>query len=161
MEELKSLYEALELQNVHTYIQSGNVVFQSQNPDMAGLSKKIEASIEEHFGYFVSVVIRSKSELRFVLDHNPFLRERNEDITKLYVTFLSQTASQAALNELSSIADKYDELRALGKEIYLFCPHGYGRTKFSNKFFERKLKVPATTRNWKTVQRLYKIADEN
>ena len=159
MEELRSLYTALGFQNIQTYIQSGNVVFQSQNPDAAELSRKIEAGILEHFGYSVSVLILLKSDLRRILDHNPFLKGRNEDISKLCVTFLFQTPAPSALDEISEVKDKHDEFQVSGQEIYLFCPQGFARTKLSNNFFERKLKVSATTRNWKTVNKLYEMTD--
>jgi len=159
MEELGSLYAVLGFQNVHTYIQSGNVVFQSQNPDAAELSCKIEAGIADRFGYSVSVLIRHKSDLRRILDHNPFLKGRSEDISKLCVTFLFQTPSPSALDEISEVKDKNDEFQVIGQEIYLFCPHGFGRTKFSNNFFERKLKVSATSRNWTTVNKLYDMTE--
>ena len=159
MEELISLYAALGFQNVQTYIQSGNVVFQSQNPDAVELSRNIEAGIVEHFGYSVSVLIRLKSDLRRILEHNPFLRDRDEDITKLCVVFLAESPDQSALNEISTVKDPYDEFQVMGREIYLFCPGGFGRTKFSNNFFERKLKLSATSRNWKTVSKLYELAD--
>jgi uncharacterized protein (DUF1697 family) len=159
MEELRSLYAALGFRNVQTYIQSGNVVFQSQNPDAVELSRNIEASIEGHFGYSVSVVMRRRSDLHRILDHNPFLRDRDEDITKLCVVFLAASPDPSALNEISTVKDPYDEFQVMGREIYLFCPHGFARTKLSNNFFERKLKVSATTRNWKTVNKLYEMTD--
>jgi len=86
MEELRLLYESLGFQNVQTYIQSGNVVFQSPNPNTSELSHKIESCIAGHFGYSVSVLVRSRSDLRRVLDQSPFLKGRSEDISKLCVT---------------------------------------------------------------------------
>ncbi len=159
MEDLRALYVAFDLQNVQTYIQSGNVLFQSKDPDVVGLSQKIQSGIKDKLGYSVAVVIRLKSDLRRILDNNPFLSDRSEDITNLCVTFLAHTPDGSTLNELNSVKNAHDEFHVAGREIYLFCPHGFAETKFSNNFFERKLKVSATTRNWKTVQKLYEMAE--
>ena len=108
-----------------------------------------------------------KNSFQQIIDSNPFLYQRNENPEKLHVTFLSDTPSESALSNLPVPADpkgsgagKADEFMVYDKEIYLFCPNGYGRTKISNSFFERKLSVSATTRNWKTVNALYGIANQ-
>jgi uncharacterized protein (DUF1697 family) len=160
MPELKRLYESLGLANVETYVQSGNVVFDSPEPDASKLAELIEARIERVFGYQVSVFIRDAGDFRQIIDSNPFLNQRNEDPDKLHVTFLYRAPSTAAWDTLDAPDNEADEFVPGEKEIFLFCPNGYGRTKLSNNFFERKLGVPATTRNWRTVNALYAIANE-
>ena len=155
MEELKELYESLGYSSVTTYIQSGNVVFDACG---RGLDGQIEASIKNHFGYSVPVLVRGKEEFRTILDNNPFINDRNEDISSLHVVFLSQQPDPAVLEKLAQVESGADEYYVKGSEIYLYCPNGYGRTKLSNTVIEKKLQLKATTRNWKTVNKLYEIA---
>jgi len=167
MPELKGLYESLNLGNVVPYIQSGNVIFDCEEQDPARLAGTIEAEIARSFGTSVRVFLRDKNRFKQIIDSNPFSNQRNKDPEKLHVTFLSDSPSESALSNLlvpadpkRSVASNGDEFMVYDKEIYLYCPNGYGRTKLSNNFFERKLSVSATTRNWKTVNALYKMANE-
>ena len=160
MAELQGLYETLGLVNIETYVQSGNVVFDCPEPDASKLREIIEAQIEGSFGYQVSVFIRDVEDFRRIIDSNPFLRQKKEDPDKLHVTFLYEAPSPAALDTLKAPEGETDEFNRGEKEIILFSPNGYGRTKLSNSFFERKLGVPATTRNWRTVNALYDMANK-
>jgi uncharacterized protein (DUF1697 family) len=160
MAELRSLYESLNLVNVETYVQSGNVVFDSTEQNASRLAELIEAQIEQSFGYSVSVFIRDTEDFQRIIDNNPFSNERNEDPAKLHVTFLYSSPAESRLSSLEIPSDGVDEFLVGDKEIFLFCPNGYGRTKLSNNFFERKLNMPATTRNWKTVNVLHKMAND-
>ena len=154
MPDLKNFYESLDFQNVVTYIQSGNVIFDTKLKDLSKLSALIELNIKKSFNLDVSVILRNKIDLKRIISDNPFIK-RNEDPSKLHITFL-QTPPYY-LNKLSSILIDTDEFIIIDKEIFLFCPNGYGRTKFTNNFFENKLSLTATTRNWNTVNALYKI----
>ncbi|NJN84167.1 MAG: DUF1697 domain-containing protein [Caldilineaceae bacterium] len=158
MAELRELYKSLGFANIQSYLQSGNVLFQSDQEDGAELGRDIEAAIAERFGFEVSVLIRTPAEFEQVVENNPFLTTRNEDPTRLYVTFLAETPTESALAQANLPDHKPDEFVVAGQEIYIFCPNGYGRTKLSNTFFERKLKIRATTRNWKTVTALHDLA---
>jgi uncharacterized protein (DUF1697 family) len=157
MAELKSLYEALGLGNVRTYVQSGNVIFESEEQEAAKLETSIEAQIEKTFGFSVPVLIRSAEDFRRIIESHPF---KNEDPARILVTFLYERPEQSKLNDLSRYEDKVDRFAIGEQEIFLFCPGGYGRSKLSNTFFEKKLGVAATTRNWKTVNTLYEMASE-
>ncbi len=161
MEELKRLYESLDFINVKTYIQSGNVIFKSPVSDISELVSQIETNIKQTYGFSVTVIIRTASEFQHVINNNPFCGTRQEDTTKLHVTFLSDTPTISSLNTIANLKDELDEWFIAGKEIFLFCPNGYGRTKLTNIFFEKKLNLSATTRNWNTVNKLYAIVKEN
>ena len=160
METLRNIYEELGFNSVRTYVQSGNVVFESTEHDQQELNKLIEAHIELTCGYSTQVFIRKADELQRILAGNPFLNDRNEDPSKLHVTFLYQSPSETALSKLTTPSNTADEFKPEGQAIYLFCPKGYGKTKLSNGFFERKLGMPVTTRNWNTVNNLYTMAIE-
>lgn len=157
MKDLRDLYETLGMKKVRTYLQSGNVVFDSdeENPDV--LTKTIEKGIKRNFGLDVAVLLRTTEQLETTIDANPFLRENDTDPERLYVTFLSSLPDNARMKDVPT-KDKKDRFIISNKEIYLHCPDGYGRTKFTNDFFERKMKLTATTRNWKTVNALRDMA---
>jgi uncharacterized protein (DUF1697 family) len=159
MTELKSLFEELKCSHVKTYIQSGNVVFNHAVINHEEQVKVIEKKIAEKFGFQVPVIIRSQTELAGTVEHNPFLREPDIEMDKLHVTFLSsvpEPANQAKVKDLQFGADRFI---VAGKDVYVYCPGGYGNTKLSNTFFENKLKVTATTRNWRTVNELLKMME--
>jgi len=156
MEELKELYISLGFKNIQTYIQSGNVIFVSSDKIVSKLINKIERKIKKSFGFEVLVLIRTKNDLKKLIDNNPFAKKDN---SKLLVTLLSDTPLLSPIDEITKIKDDSEEFLISGKEIYLFCPNGYGKSKLSNNFFERKLKLSATTRNWKTVNKLLELAE--
>jgi uncharacterized protein (DUF1697 family) len=158
MTDLKKLYETIGLPNVKTYVQSGNVLFESKQKDGSKLSGLIEAQIMKIFGYKVPVIIRSADDFKRIINNNPFLEKRKEETSKLYVTFLNNPPLPELLKNLDPTFSKTDELVIDEREIFLFCPGGYGNTKLSNNYFERKLKIAATTRNWNTVNALFSIA---
>ncbi len=157
MTDVKNLYEGLGFIQVETYVQSGNVIFDSLANDITTLQSIIERQIANSFGFDVSVFIREPKEFRRVITANPFLTGRNEATARLYVTFLYDEPTETKLNQLVVPTGEVDELAAGDKEIFLYCPNGYGRTKLSNTFIERKLGVAATTRNWNTVLALYQM----
>ncbi|HYV95393.1 MAG TPA: DUF1697 domain-containing protein [Chitinophagales bacterium] len=158
MAELKLLYSELKLKNISTYIQSGNVVFSADKINSKALAKSIEQKILEKYNFDVPVIIRTIDEIQSTLNNNPFLKEKKIEIDKLHVTFLADQPDKENLEKLKSYHYEPDRFIITGKEVYLYCPNGYGNTKLSNNFFESKLKITATTRNWRTVNELLKIA---
>lgn len=159
MDVLKKLYLNLGISNIQTYIQSGNVVFRTVKSLRGLLEQKIKNIILKECGFDVPVIVKDSKELDAVLTNNPFLNKKNVDVTKLHVTFLSQIPEQLYINNLKEVSFAADQFIISKDVVYLFCPMGYGDTKLNNNFFESKLKVKATTRNWKTVKELYKIAE--
>jgi uncharacterized protein (DUF1697 family) len=156
MADLRALFSGLGAEDVTTYVQSGNVVFKS--PEAAGpLVEVIEKSIRRDLGLSVSVMLRTRSQMAKVLAGNPFGGQKG-DATKLHVTFLAAKPAGARVRKLDPKLSAPDEFRVVGGEIYLLCPNGYGRSQFSNAYFEKELGVTATTRNWRTVTRLAEIA---
>jgi len=160
MAALRELFENLGFKQCQTYIQSGNVVFQAPKRSALGLVSKIEGEIVKRFGLAVSATIRSAAEMEKVTKTNPFLKTKGIDVTKLHVTFLSQEPERLSLKKLEGLAAAGEDFRGSGREIYLYCPNGYGNTKLNNNALEKVLAVSATTRNWNTVNRLYEMALE-
>lgn len=150
MADLKKLYEEMGCENVRTYIQSGNVVFDS-GANATPSEGEIEKAILKEFGFEVKVVNRSKEEMERVVKNNPF---KKLDESRLYVTFLADAVVESMMEKIAPFAADGEEIVMSGKsgrEIYLYLPDGYGRTKLSNALIERKCGVAATTRNWRTV----------
>lgn len=159
MADLKAAYEALGLLNVQTYVNSGNVVFDTSQFTAPELVTKLEAQFKKAFGHDIPLIIRDTAAFKKIIANNPFLksgREINEE--RLYVTFLAETPTKDLVKNLVVPQSQDDEYVVKGQEIYLYCPMGYGTTKLSNNLFEKKLKVSATSRNWRTTNALYQIA---
>lgn len=162
MVELKAMYEAMKFNNVVTYIQSGNVIFDTATgANEKEVANKIEREILKKFGFEVPVIIRSATEIKQVLQNNPLLRKKGIDIEKLHVTFLEEIPEKSKIDTMKIPNTGQDEFVIEGKEIYLHCPGGYGATKLNNNFFEKALKMKATTRNWRTVNTLFDLATKN
>ncbi len=159
MNSLKEMYEDMGFQNVKTYIQSGNVVFQGRETNLMELEELITEGILKRFALNVPVLVQEYSELKSILSLNPFLNDPKEDISKLYTIFLSKSPEKHFAERIDSELYLPDRFYIMERTIYLFCPNGYGNTKLNNNFFENKLGVKATTRNWRTLMELVKMSD--
>ena len=161
MDDLRSLYESLGFQNAVTYIQSGNVIFDATIKNRADLKTIIEEAIEGKYKFHVPVDIRTIHEIGDILKNCPF---GSIDLlkygTKVLVTFLSSYPSEDRVFDIQKYVVAPEELVWRGKEVYLYCPNGYGKSKLSNTFLEHKLGVEATTRNWKSVHKLHELSVE-
>jgi uncharacterized protein (DUF1697 family) len=158
LEDLKHLFGSIGLQNAFTYAQSGNVVFDAQGSDGSQVERKIERELLHRFALDITVIVRSSDELRVIVKNNPFA---GMDSSALHVTFLSrEPAADPPIDDIERLRAGAEDFLFSGKEVYLFCPYGYGKTKLSNQLFERKLKVMATTRNWRTVNTLLSMAND-
>lgn len=156
MEAFRSLLTALGHLDVVTYIQSGNAVFESSRGS-GEVAAELEEALERELGVRAAVVLRTAAELADVAAGNPLLRP-GTDASKLYVVFLAEEPSRAALARLDPDRSPPDEARARGREIYLHLPNGAGRTKLTVDYFERRLGARATARNWNTVTKLLVLA---
>jgi uncharacterized protein (DUF1697 family) len=157
MADLRALVVALGGEDVATYVQSGNVIFKSPVRSPATLTRAIEERIDRDLGLRVPVLLRKPAQLAEVLTGNPFATGKAEPAS-LHVTFLAETPRRTRVRELEARDFDPDELRVVGREVYLHCPTGYGRTKLGNAYLEKQLDVAATTRNWKTVTKLAELA---
>jgi uncharacterized protein (DUF1697 family) len=159
MDALRKMFDDLQFKNAQTYIQSGNIIFQDRKTACDILAKKIAKQILADFGFEVPMMVKERGELKDVLQNNPFVHERKRDLAKLHVTFLSHEPAKEGLEKLKAGDYGADEYSFCGGVVYLFCPDGYGKTKLNNNFLESKLKMAATTRNWKTINELVRIAE--
>jgi len=160
MLDLKSLYESLGFNNVVTYIQSGNVIFDSSDKNKSSIKQLIEEAVEKKYKFHVSVEIRTKCEFNNIISNSPFGSiDLAEEGTKVLVTFLSTVPDKHKHSDVLSCVVSPEKLVVKGQELYLYCPNGYGKSKLSNTFIESKLGVEATTRNWKTVCKLHELSE--
>jgi len=158
MDALKSSMESIGFRSVRTYIQSGNLVFDHQEMPNSELESLIGDMILNDFKCKVPVIVKSSIEIKSAITNNPFIFEKMTAVNTLHITFLSGIPDSRLLTSILPLKEGTDEGFVSQDNIYLNCPQGYGRTKFTNTFFEKKLKVVATTRNWKTMLKLNEIA---
>lgn len=161
MAELRVQLAEIGLVDLSTYIQSGNLIFKFKEKDTAKIARLIEKKIKKDYGFEVPVIVKTKSSFEQILKDNPFIKE-NTDVEEkaLYVSILDALPSNENIDTIE--ADKYqpDQFVIDEEHIYIYCPNGYGRTKLTNSFFERKLKLKATTRNWRTMNKLVALVNK-
>ncbi len=144
--------------NVETYLQSGNVVLTTDSGAKA-VQNSIGALLKRQFDVDVHVLVQSAADWQQIIDHNPFLDKVESEIKCMHATLLFEAPDAGHASAIPADLGGADRWQRVGRVIYLFCPNGYGRTKLTNALFERKLKVAATTRNWKTVLALQALAE--
>lgn len=161
MADLRELLSKNGLKNVQTYIQSGNVIFESDK-NSAELSKNISTYIYKKYNFEVPVLITTAVRFEYALKNNPYIKEDSEvDTKKLYVTFLSDTPRKESAEALLELDFFPDRFILKGDLIFSLFPNGQGRSKMNLNIFEKRLKVNATSRNWNTVNKLFLLSSES
>jgi len=161
MERLRAMFEELGFEQVATYIQSGNVVFEAAKHSPLDLSKKIEERMLAEFGFPASVITRTVEELGKAIRNNPFPKQSGTDPSKVHIAFLSNIPRADAVKKLEALATTSEQLRHSGRETYLYYRDGMGRAKLTGSVLEKVLSVTATARNWNTVNQIYRMAAEH
>ena len=152
MADLKKLFKKLGHQEVQTYIQSGNVVFRSHSEASAKeYSENISEAIKKKYGWEVPVLVITPSEIKSILEDCPFSNEIKE---KSYFVLLQSVPSSLTISETEKIHYPNEEFVITSTCVYLYSEIGAGKSKLSTNFFERKLKVSATARNYNTMVKL-------
>jgi uncharacterized protein (DUF1697 family) len=156
MPALRTMFEDLGHQNVRSYVQSGNVVFDAPRSTPKKLVGEIEEGVAATFGHDISVIIRSGPELERVATGNPFAAKGVAPLS-LHVVFLAKTPRSSHVEALDP--DKWlpDKFEVRGSEIYLMLPNGMGRSKMSISYFEKAFGIRGTARNWNTVNKLREL----
>lgn len=156
MADLKALFEKLGLESVKTYIQSGNLIFTSDQIN-SELESILEKAITNKFGFDVPVIVRSSNELQTSIDKNPFF-DGDADIDRLHLTFLKEQPTKENKEKTQTYDYEPDKFKIDGRDVFIFCKGKYHQSKLTNDFFEKKLNIGATTRNWKTVLKLFELS---
>jgi uncharacterized protein (DUF1697 family) len=160
METLRSLYESLKLKDPQTFIQSGNVIFRTNENDADKLARKIKQAIFSMCNIICEVVLRSAAEMRQAIANNPFAGRSDIEPGKLLVSFLASEPTAEASARLSELKGYPEELHLVGRELYIYFPNGAGKSKLPWASLEKKFKFPpGTARNWNSVTKMLGMAE--
>jgi len=155
MAAVKDAYAAIGLGQVHTLLQSGNVVFTSRVKDRQALAKRIMQEIERRFDLQVEVLIRTLDEIRMLIARGP--TTPRADPSKLLVMFLARVPDARAQSALLKEHTGPEMIEIRGPELYLYYPNGVGRSKLTSAFLENRLDASGTARNWSTLTKLVEL----
>ncbi len=157
MEDLKKIFESLGFQNVKTYIQSGNVIFETPEKSKEKIIKRTEKELHKYLGEDVLVFLRTFPEIEAITKSNPFKKIKTASSTKLYLSFLStELKDKPKLPYLS--AKKDVELIAIKNcDLFSITPEINGRFGFPNNFVEKEFGISSTTRNWNTITKIISL----
>jgi uncharacterized protein (DUF1697 family) len=152
MEDLRRMFAAMNFENARTYIQSGNVIFETAEKNPDALAETIERRLREALGYEVKTMVRTLAELADIAAHNPF---KSATDAKTYVCFLSAAPDDERKDAILALENDFEAFRFRHREMYcLIRPNNPAKELFSNNFIEKRLKVSATTRNTMTVNKI-------
>jgi uncharacterized protein (DUF1697 family) len=157
MEDLRKLLEESGFRNVQTYIQSGNIIFDSAEMSKAKLSLQIKDVIRGKYGFDVSMIILNRKDLSVAIKSNPFSVENGDDMKQVYVCFLSENPTDENIAKFKAANIESDRAELFDHVIYLKYHISAAKTKLSNALIENKLKLTATTRNWNTTLKLMEL----
>lgn len=160
MEDLRNLLSDAGFQNVTTYIQSGNIIFDHPETSKAKVGAKVASIIKEKYGWDVGVIVRNLADLEQTIDGNPFLKEADVDLKQLYVAFLSDEPFPENIAKFEAFDIQQDRAVFGDGVLYLKYHDSAANTKLSNALIENKLKVVATSRNWNTTLKLRDMLSE-
>jgi uncharacterized protein (DUF1697 family) len=153
MQRLRDAFAALGARDVETYIQSGNVVFKGEGTG-AHWQRTIEARLAREARLPIACRVLPRGEFTRMVSANPFVGDRSVDASKLHVTLLAKAAVRTAQASLNALRRAGERVEVVGKNVYLYCPHGYGTSKLTNAAVEKAAGSKATTRNWRTILKL-------
>lgn len=159
MEDLRALYGSLDLSDVRTLVQSGNVVFRTAERDPERLTARLEKAFVRKFGFHSDHILRTIPDMRGVIAANPFATRKNLEPSKLLVTFLGGDPGEAARRKVRAIQVEPEELHIIGREMYVYFHNGMGRSKLPFAALDRALGITGTSRNWNSVTKLLALAE--
>lgn len=157
MADLKQMFEDMKFKNVSTYIQSGNVLFDTKEQEPRALQKKIEKALEQALGYSVDIYIRSKEEMKAIVEYDAFKKMNAGEDAKIYVAFLSDLPSEAQVKALEETNNDMDMFHVHKTEMYLVSNRKPGDVFNIDTPVKKILGLKNTSRNWNTTQKLYTL----
>lgn len=143
--------------NVQTWIQSGNVLLQTEL-SAAETAEKVQQIIRENIGADLKIIVKTAAEIQSVLTQNPF--GETHDISRIFFTLFNHTPDEKLVSALQSQDFGEEKCVIAPHAVYLFIPGSAARSKLSNNFIERKLKIDATTRNFNTLNKLIALSSQ-
>ena len=153
METLREMFAALRFENVKTYINSGNVIFETIEADDNVLAAKIERAIQAEFSLNIKVMVRTTSEIEGIIKNNPFDGQFTND-KDLHVLFLDEELPEDKRQLLLSNNNENEQFAVRNREIFCLLRVGVLDSLLGKDYIGKKLKTPATARNWRTVNKI-------
>ncbi|MBV9972388.1 MAG: DUF1697 domain-containing protein [Candidatus Eremiobacteraeota bacterium] len=160
MAELRAMFERVGFPNARSLLQSGNVVFSCTGTTTAKLERFLEAETHNCFNLPVQYYVRTMTDLKKALRANPFKREAMHAPSYLYLFFLKDAPTPDSVRKLRAAIPADESVKVNGKVAYVRYPEGMGRSKLGSTVIERRLETRATARNWNTVSKLVRLAEE-
>ena len=157
MAHLRQLMTKMGFIDVQTYIQSGNLVFKYADANPEIIAAKIKKGIKNEYGFDVEVLVLESNNFKKIADQNPYSINEDADRKLIYYIFLFDLPDLDATEKLSSQEFDGEEFSITNECIFLYCFGGYGKAKCNNNFFEKRLGIRATARNYNTVNKLLEL----
>lgn len=154
MAELRDLLTKSGLENVKTYIQSGNVIFQSAEENRSKIERHIKDAISNYFGFEVAILVTTKDDIDVILKACPFSEEKK---IASYFILLSEPPKTSLVNVIAKEQLPNEEFIITNNCVYIYYALGAGKAKLGVNWFEKKLKVKATARNYRTMLKLLSL----
>ncbi len=154
MEDLRLCFESMRFKNVRTYIQSGNVVFESLEFGAHELAKKINKGLKKSFGHDVAIFLRTIEQFERIVNENPFQKIKVDSKSKPFVTFIGERLKPKPTLPIFSPKKDIEIISITNLELYSWGHEVKGQRGFPNSFIEKEFGVSATTRNWNTTTKL-------
>jgi uncharacterized protein (DUF1697 family) len=156
---LKQSFIQLGFNEVVTYIQSGNIIFQTKENDGLKIEQQIITQINKDFGHTIKALVLSKKQLNTVFVSNLFLKRKTIDIKTLYVAILKDNFDVEGIKQIEPFLTNSEEIKIVENYAFLYYPNSAGNSKLSTNLIERKLKTTATSRNWRTITKLIELSN--
>jgi len=160
MADLRELCTSLGFRNVRTLLQTGNVIFETEETDLELVKERLETGIYAAFGFDVQVIMRSPAAFKTIFNRHPFTDEQLEEPRKIAVVFLPDAPSREAVEDLRKNNPGREFIGVDGSELFVFYTDGQARSKLDNSRIERALGLQSTARNWNTCMRILKLLAE-
>lgn len=158
MADLRGMLRKLKFDEVETYIQSGNIVLKSNDDDCQKIAQKIKMGIADTFGFEVPVLVKTYKELKSIFDKNPFTEPSDIENKRVYFALLKKPPQPESIKEFRKEKFQGEQFVVANDCVYLNYQIGAGKAKLSNNLIERKLKVSATSRNYRTMTKLLEMS---
>ncbi len=158
MADLRTLLEEMDLEKVQTYIQSGNIVFHSEDTDSLAIAKSIELKIWEKYGFDVPVLVKRPEDFTYVMERHPYPGKFHAEENRFMVVFLYDSPSPTLSAELGNQTNSIEQFIIDKNYIYMYYAEGYAKAKVNTNYIEKKLGLKSTARNLKKIRTLKEMA---
>lgn len=156
METLREVCVGIDFENVKTYINSGNVIFETKKTDNLKLAEKLGEAIEKEFGFKIKVIVREFGEIEEIVKNNPFAGQFEND-KDVHVFFLDEEMPKDKAELLLSNNNENEQYFVRNREIFCHLKVSVLDSLMGKDYIAKKLKVSSTARNWRTVNKILEL----